>query len=417
MAAHSRTTQAAIVLLTMSACGLAVLCLRAPSTIEGCPVRVIRVAKPGRCGASSPPEEHTADFSVWEKLFGKRHGRPYTFSLPAEVMTSLKRGGLGSPQRCLADSCFTADLAASRGVNSSAPGDRTCISELRATGLRYAHRQGQGLKCAVVGSGGVLKGRGCGPRIDEADVVFRANDPPLVGFEADVGHRSDILIFNRFWAEWLARGLHGKLSDTNDVEDKMKALIPNRSVAMVFRHEDDDSGVEENAASWMCDLPGESPMPYLPSWDVFRIGKAWDRAVERWFFALEKPFLQRLLQTIAPSDFAAKPTTGMQMFLLAATLCDEVQLYGFRKFNGVYHYYAPPMAQAPQGEAWWAGRRSGPPRRVAHTRVARPQPARDKHADRLARLTRSAPSRSAARLRCLRVIQRHQVPVVPQLRW
>ena len=51
-------------------------------------------------------------------------------------------------------------------------------------------------KCAVVSSGGVLLGSGCGSDIDGYDHVFRINCPVTRGFEADVGSRTDVHILN-----------------------------------------------------------------------------------------------------------------------------------------------------------------------------------------------------------------------------
>ena len=48
-------------------------------------------------------------------------------------------------------------------------------------------------KCAVVGSGGSLLGRGCGDEISRHDMIIRINGPVLEGFETDVGYLS---VFN-----------------------------------------------------------------------------------------------------------------------------------------------------------------------------------------------------------------------------
>ena len=63
--------------------------------------------------------------------------------------------------------------------------DRCEHGHPRASGER--RRYG---KCAVVGSGGSLLGRGCGDEISRHDMIIRINEPVLEGFEADVGYLS-----------------------------------------------------------------------------------------------------------------------------------------------------------------------------------------------------------------------------------
>lgn len=50
--------------------------------------------------------------------------------------------------------------------------------------------------CAVVGSAGSLLGSKHGAAIDAHDVVFRMNDAPTAGYEADVGRRTSWRVFN-----------------------------------------------------------------------------------------------------------------------------------------------------------------------------------------------------------------------------
>lgn len=62
----------------------------------------------------------------------------------------------------------------------------------RTAGLpAWGHRYGS---CAVVGSGGGLRGSGQGSEIDEFDAVFRFNAAPVKGFESDVGNLSTFLV-------------------------------------------------------------------------------------------------------------------------------------------------------------------------------------------------------------------------------
>ena len=49
-------------------------------------------------------------------------------------------------------------------------------------------------RVAVVGASGNLKYRGRGGEIDAHDVVVRINGPPIVGYEAEVGERTDVRV-------------------------------------------------------------------------------------------------------------------------------------------------------------------------------------------------------------------------------
>ena len=49
-------------------------------------------------------------------------------------------------------------------------------------------------RVAVVGASGNLKYRGRGGEIDAHDVVFRINGPPVVGYEAEAGSRTDVRV-------------------------------------------------------------------------------------------------------------------------------------------------------------------------------------------------------------------------------
>ncbi|XP_070569331.1 alpha-2,8-sialyltransferase 8B-like [Ptychodera flava] len=68
------------------------------------------------------------------------------------------------------------------------------------TGAQYAknfHTIASRQTCAVVGSGGILRRSKCGNEIDSHDFIFRSNLPPVAGFEADVGSRTDFTAVNK----------------------------------------------------------------------------------------------------------------------------------------------------------------------------------------------------------------------------
>ena len=88
--------------------------------------------------------------------------------------------------------------AFTRGMPFCLPSGVLLADVYRATVARLAPglervsalRRGGVNRCAVVGSSGYLHGSGLGPQIDAYDAVFRMNDAPTAGFEADVGSRT-----------------------------------------------------------------------------------------------------------------------------------------------------------------------------------------------------------------------------------
>lgn len=51
-------------------------------------------------------------------------------------------------------------------------------------------------RCSVIGNAGILTNSSCGKEINEADFVFRCNIPPIMGYEDDVGTKTDVVTLN-----------------------------------------------------------------------------------------------------------------------------------------------------------------------------------------------------------------------------
>ncbi|XP_070570732.1 CMP-N-acetylneuraminate-beta-galactosamide-alpha-2,3-sialyltransferase 1-like isoform X2 [Ptychodera flava] len=91
------------------------------------------------------------------------------------------------------------------------------------------------IRCAVVGTSGILKGSNCGQEIDSYDYVFRMNYARIRGFEKDVGSKTNFYagfpesmyvrdfknfqdiyyiapIFTRFMVTWLEKFLNGSMA-------------------------------------------------------------------------------------------------------------------------------------------------------------------------------------------------------------
>ena len=84
--------------------------------------------------------------------------------------------------------------------------------------------------CAVVGSGGSLLKHTYGKEISEHDVIIRANNPPVKGYETHVGNRTDINFLNQYWYKHLfphSSCLQGSLSlpPTSDRPSQVGAVI------------------------------------------------------------------------------------------------------------------------------------------------------------------------------------------------
>lgn len=77
--------------------------------------------------------------------------------------------------------------------------------------LRIAEMLGGARRVALVGNGPGLLGAGRGAEIDAQDLVVRCNFPPVAGREADVGWRTDLVVFNDTVRAGLPRrrGEHG----------------------------------------------------------------------------------------------------------------------------------------------------------------------------------------------------------------
>lgn len=358
-------------------------------------VRTIRVetVRTGECDAeaaahSLAPREYErhAEYEGTD-VFVPRG--PYAITLPPHFADMLELGrppkfGLWRPRvlRRLHPA-----PAGARAANVT-PGlergdDHECFARVRVTPehLRGAAplNFGRRLSCAVVGSDGSLAGSGCGAEIDGADVVFRANNPPLRGHEGDVGDRSDVMLLNRHWAGFFAKGEED--SGPNEVANLVRAghqygpVVTSEGV-LLFNSES-PWPVERDLARWMCTRRATSPFTHALAkangWTVLHGSAEWDAALNGW--------MQR-----ASGLEHGLATTGLQAVLAAAALCTDVRVYGFLPHDGPADYFASPKLKpwcvrtpnraprAPhtaQSPAPATRTRRRPHARAAHARTAR----------------------------------------------
>ncbi|XP_030836552.1 CMP-N-acetylneuraminate-poly-alpha-2,8-sialyltransferase-like [Strongylocentrotus purpuratus] len=176
-------------------------------------------------------------------------------------------------------------------------------------------------KCAIIGNSGSLQKSTCGSQIDGMDFVFRCNGAPLEAFIKDAGKRTDFLSFNpsilfkQFGGLVNESMVESYISFMNQYDSMVwypcfgsRQLVEPCLKAISYRDRIDSQLVIAN------------PSHYVSIWEF------WKRR------GLRK-----------------KPSTGLYLINLAATMCNEIHLYGFWPFpiqlrearvqETAYHYF------------------------------------------------------------------------------
>jgi hypothetical protein len=349
MAERCARRRIAVIALVASTC-LAAICLAATSAIlaqvresegsdiQGCPERVITIKRVWRdasqCDADGVAYEgfSRGQLSHAQDLAAMGRATPYELSVSSSFLNGVERALPSDARRCARDGGLCMHTNLSEWHVPLEKVATSCESQLRVgpwhMGARVPPLKGapaSPITCAVVGSGGVLSGRECGARIDEATMIFRANNPPIRGYEADVGSRTDVHVLNVFWSDWLAG--HAKLREYSDVADVPKGFLdPNASLSFIFSSDADGGDDAADASRWSCRRAGSWAFAFhAKAWRVYRMTTPLLLTLRRWY------------DVVADKG---KPTTGMLAFFSAAAQCDEVRLYGFRDFGGDQHYYS-----------------------------------------------------------------------------
>ncbi|KAJ8363646.1 hypothetical protein SKAU_G00124770 [Synaphobranchus kaupii] len=177
------------------------------------------------------------------------------------------------------------------------------------------------IRCAVVGTGGILNGSKMGKEIDSHDYVFRMNGAVLKGYEEDVGNKTSVYVHTA----------HSLTSVVHTLKKYGFKNIPNdQGIKYVFIPE----GLRD--FYWLQGLlrktkvPGGQfrnfrPGPYYPSeFDVKR------------FYVLHPDFLRYVrIRFMLSKQLHGKhwkyyrPTNGAFTLFLALHTCDIVDAYGF----------------------------------------------------------------------------------------
>uniref|UniRef100_A0A7M4FN47 alpha-N-acetylgalactosaminide alpha-2,6-sialyltransferase n=1 Tax=Crocodylus porosus TaxID=8502 RepID=A0A7M4FN47_CROPO len=206
--------------------------------------------------------------------------------------------------------------ANARLFEARGPGDPSCI------------------RCAVVGTGGILNGSGMGATINRHDYVFRMNGAITAGFERDVGDRTS---FYGFSTNTMMNALHnyaanGFQQPPRTPETRYLFLPDHDRDYLLLRAAVTRSPVDQGQDK------GARPQQYFGE----------DLRAEK-FKMLHPDFIRYLRNRFLLSETVRslhwkvyRPSTGAVMLLAAMHVCDEVSAYGFLTPNYTAfseHYY------------------------------------------------------------------------------
>ncbi|CAL8280045.1 unnamed protein product [Merluccius merluccius] len=178
--------------------------------------------------------------------------------------------------------------------------------------------------CAVVGNSGILTGSKCGPQIEKFDYVFRCNFAPTEIFKKDVGRRTNMTTFNPSILEKYYNNLL-TVQDRNNFFLSLKRLdgailwIP-----AFFFHT--SATVTRTLVDFFVEHRGQ-----------LKVKLAWPGNIMQYINNYWKT------KQLSPKRLS----TGILMYTLASSMCDQIHLYGFWPFGWdpntgkelPYHYY------------------------------------------------------------------------------
>ena len=218
-------------------------------------------------------------------------------NLPARVKIAAKALIDGVPERMLpkpSQIFRTIDVDENSGESSNA---NKGVPERIARRVKFK-------RCAVVGNGGILKSAEFGAAIDAHDVVFRQNQAPTATYELFVGEKTTFRVLNKKWTQQYSRG------------DK-EYLPLEKGVYLVASR-----GIDKIARNLVKAYPNRP--------DVRMVGL--ESGVRGAVGKLMREFKSKADKCLA-KGFKPKggntPSSGIISTVLAMSLCDEVNLYGF----------------------------------------------------------------------------------------
>ncbi|XP_059378204.1 lactosylceramide alpha-2,3-sialyltransferase-like [Carassius carassius] len=182
-------------------------------------------------------------------------------------------------------------------------------------------------RCLVIGNGGILKGLGLGPLLNQFDTIIRLNSGPVRGFSADVGNRTSIRMSYpegspKVWEDTDADLRFVAVIYKSVDFDWLRAMITNTSVSLwdwLFFWQNVPVSVPLKASQFLLlnpEIIRETALDLLHYPSIRKRLWGWDQNV---------------------------PTLGVSALNLATYLCDEVSLAGFgynlSQKDAPLHYY------------------------------------------------------------------------------
>ncbi|MEQ2248551.1 Sia-alpha-2,3-Gal-beta-1,4-GlcNAc-R:alpha 2,8-sialyltransferase [Ilyodon furcidens] len=178
--------------------------------------------------------------------------------------------------------------------------------------------------CAVVGNSGILTGSRCGAQIEKYDFVFRCNFAPTEIFKKDVGRRTNMTTFNPSILEKYYNNLL-TVQDRNNFFLSLKKL--DRAILWIpafFFHT--SATVTRTLVDFFVEHRGQ-----------LKVQLAWPGNIMQYINNYWKT------KQLSPKRLS----TGILMYTLASSMCDQIHLYGFWPFGWdpntgkelPYHYY------------------------------------------------------------------------------
>ncbi|CAH1238169.1 ST8SIA4 [Branchiostoma lanceolatum] len=210
------------------------------------------------------------------------------------------------------------------------PQKRKCPSKRKT--CRTRNIVGHQKTCALVGNSGILLGSDCGPEIDSKDFVVRMDLPGVLGFEKDVGGRTDMTVVSPRTSGRVERSSN-MTNRSRDVHEGRLRGIKN-TILMIDRESRKhlEAAIERYNLSFMLLSTTKRIIGIIKS----------SRSVNR------------IASTISGRQFRRKPTVGLFTSLMMTTFCDKLYLYGFFPFlkdvNNrfiPYHYYPDDLGGGP----------------------------------------------------------------------
>ena len=219
--------------------------------------------------------------------------------VPSRMKAAAKILVDGMPERMLpkpSQIFKTIDVTDESGTSSSSNANKG-VPERIARRVKFK-------RCAVVGNGGILKSAEFGKAIDAHDVVFRQNQAPTATYEAFVGEKTTFRVLNKKWTQQYSRGDKEYLPLEKDVY-----LIASRGIDKIARNL-------------------VKAYPQRPDVRVVGLESAVRGAVGKLMREFKSKADKCLAKGFKPKG-GNTPSSGIISTVMAMSLCDEVNLYGF----------------------------------------------------------------------------------------